>query len=261
MTSIRLLENIPAELRAQKKWAGFKIVGDSKKPCIADAPGKHASSTDPTTWRDFDTAVAGLERGNYHAIAYALTGDYVGVDLDGCFKDGQLTPLADDVVKRCNTFTEYSYSGDGIHAWIKGTFDGPGGKKVGGIEVYTKGRFFICTGTRIPHTQESIQSRPEAVAWLLRGNDTETLEAIPTPPPPSPLPLTGSAVSVSYTLSELISLTCPKRPGERNNRVFDFARGLRLNMRMDTLSLHPAAGQALSGTYKESGQRVNFGLV
>ncbi len=230
-------EHIPEILRSRAQWVGFKVDGDKKTPFIADAPRRKASSTNRKTWRSFDTALAGLKRGDFSAIAYALDSDFVGVDIDDCFDSGgKLTSNAAEVISRCASYTEVSFSGEGIHIVLRGTLPGGKGRKLDDVELYTQSRFFICTGNRLPDTPEGIQSNPEVISWLLEGNVTEQtqqLEQLKAISPPSPHPSRErSACSVTYSPEEVISLTLPKRPGERNRRLLDLARGLRFNAGM-----------------------------
>ncbi|MEI7880321.1 MAG: hypothetical protein WCI95_05555 [bacterium] len=230
------LDNIPADLKARPQWVGFIVKDGKKKPCIAGAPRTPAKSTDSKTWRSFDAAAAGLDRGDFNAIAYTLNNDFIGVDMDHCFDGDNLNPYAAEVVARCASYSEVSFSGDGLHILMTGTLPGKG-RKLPGIEIYNKARFFICTGNRLPNTPATIQSNPSVIPWLLQDNVTENAETTETIedilPPVPPL----SAVSVTYSLDELISKTCPKREGERNVRLFDFARGLRFNMGMEASPL------------------------
>ena len=70
---------------------------------------------------------------------------------------------------------------------------------------------------------EKITANPDVITWLTGKSVTEQSEAIFSPP--SCL----SAYSVTYPVDELILKTLPNRPGERNLRLLDLARGLRFN--------------------------------
>ena len=230
------LDNIPDDLKARPQWVGFNVEDGKKTPCIADAPRRKAKSTDQTTWRTYDAAAAGLHRGDFNAIAYTLNNDFIGVDMDHCFEGGKINSHAADVVSRCASYSEISHSGDGVHILMFGTLPGKG-RKLPGVELYGKARFFICTGNKLPGTTDTIQSNPDVIQWILQANDTETTETTETTEDILSLSPPVSAVSVSYTLDELVYLTCPRQEGERNVRLFTFARGLRFNLGMDKNSL------------------------
>src|SRR6516225_5977073 len=83
------------------KWIAGKDGKRTKPPFQARAPHKHASSTDPATWCDFDSAM-----GAYHAhladgIGYALNGGDIGAfDIADCrdAKTGDVHPWAQALV-------------------------------------------------------------------------------------------------------------------------------------------------------------------
>lgn len=118
----------------------------SKRPIQSDT-GLPASSTDPTTWSTYETAV-GSNRGS--GIGFVLNGDgIVCLDLDHCLVDGELVAWAADLLARCpRTFIEVSPSGDGLHVWGRGQV-GRGRvhrRGAGQVEVYGTGRYITVTG-------------------------------------------------------------------------------------------------------------------
>ena len=217
------LDHIPCELTIRDQWVGFKVNGDKKTPCVADNPIQNASCTNHKTWRPFTVATEGLRNGAYNAVAYALNGDFVGVDLDDCLRDGKLTAHADKIIKRCDSYSEASISGTGIHILLAGQLPTGRGRRLPDIEIYGQKRFFIATGNRLPNSPVNIRNTPDTIAWLLDGV-TETTDAIYS------AVSAYSVVSVTLSLDELIIKTTPKRPRERNARLFDLARGLRFNL-------------------------------
>ena len=228
------LANIPQDMKSSPQWVGFRIMGEDKTPYVADAPHRKASSTDQNTWRTFETAVAGLRTGVFHAIAYALNGDFIGVDLDDCFDGDRLKDYAAEIVKRCSSYAEKSFSGTGIHILMKGVIDkGHNRKEPIEFEMYGRARFWICTGNRLPDTPKDIQSNPDAVQWIIDTYVIETIKTTETINAISASSLPISMVSMAFSLPELIEKTLPKRPRERNRKILDFARGLRFNMNMD----------------------------
>lgn len=90
----------------------------------------------------------------------------VGIDIDNCRQpDGELSPLAHEVVTRMNSYTEISQSGNGIHILIRANY--PHGKRLEGIEVYGKGRFLVTTFDHLPGTPTDILPRQEELTALL----------------------------------------------------------------------------------------------
>jgi primase-polymerase (primpol)-like protein len=57
-----------------------------KPPFQAKQPDRHASTTDPTTWTDYTTALATVQAGDADGISYILTKDdpFAAIDLDHC---------------------------------------------------------------------------------------------------------------------------------------------------------------------------------
>ena len=80
---------------------------DSKVPMKAWEK-EAASSTNPDTWSDFKTALESYDKGFYDYCGFVFAGDgYVGIDIDaGVDEDGFMTPLAADIVAKCQSYTE-----------------------------------------------------------------------------------------------------------------------------------------------------------
>jgi putative DNA primase/helicase len=157
MTDSHNLDNIPAELKATRQWVNWKIeMRDDKETKVPKQPsGRSADSTDPDTWNTFDSARFTFENGaRFNGVGFVFNGDYVGIDFDHCVVDGEITePRAARMVALLNSYTEYSHSRTGVHAIVKGTMPGTGGRKkvlnaeTGfAIEMYGKGRYFVMTG-------------------------------------------------------------------------------------------------------------------
>jgi hypothetical protein len=234
MTTARCqyIDNIPAILKALPQWVGFNVVNENKTPYIADTPKRKASSTDPTTWRPFDIAAAGLKHGTFDAIAYTLNDDFIGVDLDDSLENGKPNSFAADVIRRCASYSEISHSGNGVHILMAGKLPCPGIKR-DEIEIYSRARFFICTGNRITGTPTDIESNPEAVNWLLSEYSNQQSETELQKQFSASLLLCNSATPLlCYSVSQAIKETLPKTSGSRNKAIFRFARALKFECGM-----------------------------
>jgi hypothetical protein len=89
----------------------------TKPPFQARAPHKHASSTDPATWCDFDTAMRAYCAHQVDGIGYALNGGEIGAfDIDHCIDaaTGGVHPWAKALVCRCGSYAEVTPSKTGI---------------------------------------------------------------------------------------------------------------------------------------------------
>jgi|GEM_PF-3341438 len=169
---------IPQRLLNCSQWVNWKLItrnGKSTKvPFQPD--GKHASSTDPSTW----SAYGDLAEKGFSGKGFVFSQDdpYVGVDLDGCRnpKSGKMDEWAREVVIKFGTYSEISPSGTGVkllgvsdEIWrhnnkteIAG--EGHDGKRPG-IEVYDCGRYFAITGQFLRGHGELVNCE-DALLWL-----------------------------------------------------------------------------------------------
>jgi hypothetical protein len=133
---------IPAELKLLRQWVCWKLEanGQAKPSKVPYNPvtGLKASTTDPTTWCDFDTCVKLAAA--YHGIGFVFTTNdqYCGIDCD------VYNEITNDIYEKFNSYTERSPSGNGVHIIIKGAI--PQGARKDGVEIYSSGRYFTMTG-------------------------------------------------------------------------------------------------------------------
>jgi hypothetical protein len=147
------------ELKQYRSWAcwGEWEVGEGRKPrklTYNPHTGKAAKSNDPETWGTYDEAKAmyTANRWRFRGLSFAFSAadPFVGVDLDGCVKDGIIEPWAEDIVRTMNTYAELSPSGNGIHIIARGHVPSAlGDHKADNVEMYQDGRFFTVTGKRL----------------------------------------------------------------------------------------------------------------
>ena len=183
------LEGIPQSLRAIPRWVLWRNVQRSKPngqkvwaklPMTVD--GSAASSTDPSTWTDFDTACDGLIMGDYDGLGLVLGSDVHGIDLDDCrMPDGSLTALAEEVLDHVQGYAEVSPSGTGIKVFALTNLDSSRTKKEVGVELYKDGRYFTVTGHSLAQGDLSVVND---LSWLVQQVWNEDL---------SPADMTGDA--------------------------------------------------------------------
>lgn len=152
-----LSRGIPAELKASPQWLGFK---STKAPRVAFGTYHLASSSDPQTHADYETALAAVANGHLDGIGLAVTefDPFVVVDLDGCRDPatGALTEFASDVVDTLGTYTEISNSGKGLHlvcrSYVDGNYKANEDERAAGraIEFFATAGFVILTGHTLP---------------------------------------------------------------------------------------------------------------
>lgn len=155
-TCISSMSNIPDELKALPQWVCADA--DSKCPMKAFAP-EPASSSDPSTWTDYQTACTSVEHRNYQYLGFVFADNgIVGIDIDAGFEDGKPTELCKDIVTACMSYTEISKSGRGVHIFVKGRLPFSGRNNRNGVEIYQSRRFFITTGN-VYHFQHLIENQ------------------------------------------------------------------------------------------------------
>lgn len=166
--------SIPEELKRLKQWVC--VAGDSKVPMQANGYIP-ASSTNPATWSTFYEAALHVAAGFYDYIGFVFADNgIVGIDIDdGYTQDGQLTPLAVDIIGECHSYTERSKSGRGVHIFVKGDVPFKGKNNLAGVEVYKTARFFIMTGDRLAGF-DTINHNQEALDYVVEKYFPETRE-------------------------------------------------------------------------------------
>jgi primase-polymerase (primpol)-like protein len=93
-----------------------------KPPFMATQPERHASTTDPSTWSDYATALTTVQAKHADGITYILTKDdpFAAVDLDHC--RCTITNSIDVWAQNWldtgrNTYQEVTPSGEGCRIW------------------------------------------------------------------------------------------------------------------------------------------------
>lgn len=150
-------------LSITNNWVGFRKqkVGDRmRKIPIDPATGKGAKANDPNTWNTIRAACEAQERYGLDGIGIQLGQLYgadlggvilVGVDLDHVIENGQLHPIAREIVSSLDCYTEYSPSGTGLHMLCFAAPDTVKDMTITknksiGLEMYSRDRYFTVTG-------------------------------------------------------------------------------------------------------------------
>ena len=160
---------IPKELQERKQWICWKYEqkpGREKPTKVPYNPvtGFRASSTDASTWTDYETAKKAM--GNYSGLGFVFSKDdpYIGIDLDHVLdKDKNFTYKdAQSIHDYTDSYTEISPSGTGIHIIGKAKLHPEAAHKVEvneakgtcEKEIYDQGRFFTVTGNQLGECNE-----------------------------------------------------------------------------------------------------------
>jgi primase-polymerase (primpol)-like protein len=154
------VDTIPEEMREAPRWVAWRYaVVNGKKTKVPYTPAPHgskvlpmrkASSTDGLTWRTFGEAIAVYRARGADGIGFVLGDGWIGIDLDHQrnAETGEVTPVAQEVIRAINSYTEVSPSGAGFHIIAKGVLP-EGRRKRGDFEMYSDGRYFTVTGWRV----------------------------------------------------------------------------------------------------------------
>ena len=170
-------DNIPLQLKSQRRWAPWKAVWNADKSKWEKVPyqtnGYGLSSAKPDKWYSFDTAVATFKAHPdlYAGVGFVLTGltDFLGIDLDKCVTDGVIAPWAQDVIDTVGSYTEFSPSGNGLRILANGSTPEDLANISVGIEMYSghTARFLTITGDAI-NAGPVIDADPAVVDSLYR---------------------------------------------------------------------------------------------
>jgi hypothetical protein len=180
---------VPQALKDIPHWLVWKYVEKipGKKPSkmpfysngrvrgkLKDAPVQieQGSAEDVELLTSFDMAMTAMSRGRYDGVGFAfLPGDgLIGIDIDGGVDPDakELTERARMIVEACQSFTELSPSGKGLHIYVRGKTETFKSNDIG-VEVFCGSQFFTVTGEQWPGTPERVNDiSPQALA-MLRG--------------------------------------------------------------------------------------------
>lgn len=155
-------KNTPYVLRDKKCFVCWKFVYYNEKgepyskpqkvPFSPHYDGMALSSSQNgshfKTWGTFEEACKAVDKFGYDGIGIMFGNGIMGIDIDGCIKNGEITEQAKDIISRVNSYTEYSPSGTGVHTLCFGTIPKGSRNDAIGLEMYPSGRFFTLTGHR-----------------------------------------------------------------------------------------------------------------
>ena len=103
------------------RWTQRPAGSWQKPPFMATQPGRHASTNNPNTWADYQTALVAVQAGHADRISYILTTDdpYGAIDLDHCRdKLFSIDVWAQNFMQAAvHTYQEITPSGEGIRIW------------------------------------------------------------------------------------------------------------------------------------------------
>jgi putative DNA primase/helicase len=121
-----LLRNIPNELKMNGLWCGWKLTENGKEPFNLST-GAHAKSNDPNTFSSYPVLLNNIHKylkfdndKQVGGVGLGIFRGYSAIDIDHCIsEDGTISDMAKDIVKYCDSYTEYSPSKTGIRIIFK----------------------------------------------------------------------------------------------------------------------------------------------
>jgi putative DNA primase/helicase len=190
MTNAALFDNLPDELKATTRFVVWhleevtnekgvtrltKVPYIARRIAYAEETARKASSTKSTSWTSFTTAVETYLQGGWDGIGFMFQGSgYTGGDVDHCIdpETDAIDQRGQRVIDRLQSYTERSFSGDGIHTIIKASMPETG-RRFGPVEFYSDGRYFAMTGQHIPGTPVAIEERQDVLNSLIKELDAD----------------------------------------------------------------------------------------
>ncbi len=172
-------DHIPQDLRDTARWCCWRYEqrdGQETKIPYNPRTGAKARPNNRNTFSSFRAAVDALQRrpDKYDGIGLGLFGDLAGIDIDHCVSEetGELKPLAQEIIEKMGSYTEWSPSGEGIHIYCRAPGLRPDKEryytKRRDLEIYVAGstnRYLTVTGDAI--NQESLNERSAELAEVL----------------------------------------------------------------------------------------------
>ena len=168
--------SIPQSLKALDRWAVWKAEPDAdrperltKTPYRGDSPHAKASHSDPGHWTSYSVSYRTYENrasSGADGLLIAMGDGLAGVDLDDAIDPDtdRPTPAAQAIIDRLNSYTERSVSGTGIRIFVRAPESE--GVKQPDIEIYYQKRFLSATGSHIPGTPLTVESREAELAAI-----------------------------------------------------------------------------------------------
>jgi primase-polymerase (primpol)-like protein len=187
-------DTLPEGLTTRDQWLCWRTEkrdGKQTKVPVDPTSEAFASTTDSSTWSDFETASdhASATATEIDGLGFVFTDDdpIVGVDLDDCRipETGTTREWATDIIDRLDSFTEISPSGTGYHILVEGSLP-DGRNRNGDIELYETARFFTVTGEHVETTPTTIETRPSELEAVHREHVREESTAAESTTPPDP---------------------------------------------------------------------------
>ena len=126
MTDNITLKYIPSELKMNGLWCGWRLTDKGKEPFNLST-GQHAKSNDPDTFSPYPILLNNMHKylqfdgdKQIGGVGLGIFRGYSAIDIDHCVdENGVLSEMAMNIIKYCDSYTEYSPSKTGIRIIFK----------------------------------------------------------------------------------------------------------------------------------------------
>lgn len=191
----------PAELRGLQGWLIWRLEPDPNKPngkplkvpYYVDGGkrhGKQGGIEDRGRMTTFAAARDAAARRGFTGVGLAMMPEFgiTALDFDNCVDaQGNLPPIVRDIASQ--TYAEYSPSGKGIRAFVRGSYGNHKSPTEGndyGFEVFTSTGFVTFTGNAMPYTdilglEDTVADLDHIVAPLCASRFRPTSPRVPDP--------------------------------------------------------------------------------
>ena len=203
-----------------------------KPPYQARDPRRHASSTDPSTWSDYSTALAAVQAGHADGITYVLTTDdpFAAIDLDHC-RDADTHSIeiwAQLFLERGrDTYAEVTPSGDGVRIW--GLANGAALNRKFTLEIDAKkvaaelfrrtNKALTITGYTLDPAIHELTNIDRTLDWAVIWGERRKAAAAPLPC--SGNGFTSNGNGCGYSIDQIEQIVCAGAPaGDNRSDVF-----------------------------------------
>jgi len=151
-------------IKPDQRWLNWNLVKGRKLPVYAGGTKRTKDNYDTefttdSLLVDFDTAHSTGAK-----LGFVTGQGVICIDIDNAITDGLIHPIAQEVVDTCNSYTEYSPSGKGLHIICKGKLPVVGQKLIYddketgelSFDLFDGGQYVTYTGNHLKGTPKEI---------------------------------------------------------------------------------------------------------
>ena len=177
------ITQIPTELLSYPQWVLWRYVdrGEGRKPDKQPVnphnlhnAGVHWANTWSTGEHTLATYLQHVGQG-IDGVGFVLTRDdpFVGIDIDNCVQEEDITNEAQQVIDHLQSYTEVSPSGHGLRILVSCP-EFLGNARTKNFEIYAHSRFLTLTGNHVADTPPNIiPAEPHHLQMLLPKQQME----------------------------------------------------------------------------------------